>query len=129
MQICFQVNECDLISQRIGEVISLGKENDQNISSFEIIPDGFFEDMESSWKGRVKRIHAEEEFVQVDQAAEALCLAVCFRPSLIFLIFLNLCLFYAFALNWSDQCSNRDIQPVFQSKIKYRVWSTYICLP
>ncbi|XP_078166750.1 MUTL protein homolog 1 [Carex rostrata] len=70
------VNECDLISQRIGEVISLGKENDQNISSFEIIPDGFFEDMESSWKGRVRRIHAEEEFVQVDQAAEALCLAI-----------------------------------------------------
>ncbi|KAJ3706354.1 hypothetical protein LUZ61_010059 [Rhynchospora tenuis] len=70
------VKECDLISQRIGEVISLGKEIDQKVSSFEIIPDGFFEDMESSWKGRVKRIHAEEEFLQVDQAAEALCCAI-----------------------------------------------------
>jgi hypothetical protein len=72
------VKECDLISQKIGEVISLGKESDQMVSSFEAIPDDFFEDMESSWKGRVKRIHAEEEFVQVERAAEALCLAVCF---------------------------------------------------
>lgn len=70
-----------MISQKIGEVISLGKESDQMMSSFEIIPDEFFEDMESSWKGRIKRIHVEEEFVQVDQAAEALCLAVCFGSS------------------------------------------------
>jgi hypothetical protein len=85
MIIYFQVKECDLISQRIGEVISLGKESDQVISSFETIPDEFFEDMESSWKGRVKRIHAEEEFVQVEGAAEALYHAVCFGSSLFLL--------------------------------------------
>lgn len=32
--------------------------------------------MESSWKGRVKSIHLEEEFAEVDEAAEALYIAV-----------------------------------------------------
>ncbi|KAL6971207.1 DNA mismatch repair ATPase msh1 [Sarracenia purpurea var. burkii] len=32
--------------------------------------------MESSWKGRVKRIHLEEAFAEVEKAAEALSLAV-----------------------------------------------------
>ncbi|XP_062226120.1 DNA mismatch repair protein MSH1, mitochondrial-like isoform X2 [Phragmites australis] len=70
------VNECSFISQRISEVISLGVESDQAITSFEYIPKEFFNDMESSWKGRVKRIHAEEEFGNVDIAAEALSTAV-----------------------------------------------------
>ncbi|GJN27102.1 hypothetical protein PR202_gb15092 [Eleusine coracana subsp. coracana] len=70
------VNQCSVISQRISEVISLGAESDQAITSFEYIPKEFFNDMESSWKGRVKRIHAEEEFGNVDIAAEALSTAV-----------------------------------------------------
>lgn len=70
------MNECSVISQRISEVISLGAESDQAITSFEYIPKEFFNDMESSWKGRVKRIHAEEEFGNVDIAAEALSKAV-----------------------------------------------------
>ncbi|OEL37043.1 DNA mismatch repair protein MSH1, mitochondrial [Dichanthelium oligosanthes] len=70
------MNECSFISQRIAEVISLGVESDQAITSFEYIPKEFFNDMESSWKGRVKRIHAEEEFANVDIAAEALSAAV-----------------------------------------------------
>ncbi|XP_062184421.1 DNA mismatch repair protein MSH1, mitochondrial-like isoform X2 [Phragmites australis] len=70
------VNECSIISQRISEVISLGIESDQAINSFEYIPKELFNDMESSWKGRVKRIHAEEEFRNVDIAAEALSTAV-----------------------------------------------------
>ncbi|KAG2573226.1 hypothetical protein PVAP13_7KG247600 [Panicum virgatum] len=70
------MSECSVISQRIAEVISLGVENDQAITSFEHIPKDFFNDMESSWKGRVKRIHAEEEFANVDRAAEALSTAV-----------------------------------------------------
>ncbi|KAG0526548.1 hypothetical protein BDA96_06G155300 [Sorghum bicolor] len=70
------MNECSIISQRIGEVISLGVESDQAITSLEYIPKEFFNDMESSWKGRVKRIHAEEEFANVDRAAEALSIAV-----------------------------------------------------
>jgi hypothetical protein len=72
------VNECSLISQRISEVISLGAESDQTITSFDYIPKEFFNDMESSWKGRVKRIHAEDEFGNVHIAAEALSRAVSF---------------------------------------------------
>lgn len=70
------VNECSLVSQRIGEIIFLSDENDQEVSSFEFIPREFFEDMESSWKGRVKRIHAEEAFAEVEKAAKALSVAV-----------------------------------------------------
>lgn len=74
-----QVGECKSISCRIGEIISLDGENDQKITSSTIIPDEFFEDMESSWKGRVKRIHLEEEFAEVDEAAKALAIAVSLR--------------------------------------------------
>ncbi|XP_026665899.1 DNA mismatch repair protein MSH1, mitochondrial isoform X2 [Phoenix dactylifera] len=70
------VNECSLVSQRIGEIISLSGESDQEINSFEFIPREFFEDMESSWRGRVKRIHAEEAFAEVERAAKALSVAV-----------------------------------------------------
>ena len=70
------MNKCSVISQRIAEVISLGVESDQAVTSLEYIPKEFFNDMESSWKGRVKRIHAEEEFANVDRAAEALSIAV-----------------------------------------------------
>ncbi|XP_072987924.1 DNA mismatch repair protein MSH1, mitochondrial isoform X1 [Typha latifolia] len=70
------VSECSLISQRISEIISLDGESDRKINSFDIIPQEFFDDMESSWKGRVKRVHAEVEFAEVDKAAEALSTAV-----------------------------------------------------
>ncbi|XP_044967116.1 DNA mismatch repair protein MSH1, mitochondrial isoform X3 [Hordeum vulgare subsp. vulgare] len=70
------IKECRFISKRIGEVISLAGESDQAISSSEYIPKEFFNDMESSWKGRVKRVHAEEEFSNVDVAAQALSTAV-----------------------------------------------------
>lgn len=70
------MSECELASTRIGEMISLEVERDQQISSYPNIPGDFFEDMESSWKGRVKRIHLEEVFVEVEKAAEALSLAV-----------------------------------------------------
>ncbi|KAK4478239.1 hypothetical protein RD792_017522 [Penstemon davidsonii] len=70
------VNECKTVSCRIGEIISLDGENDQRISSYAAIPNDFFEDMESFWKGRVKRIHLEEEFAEVDEAAKALCVAI-----------------------------------------------------
>lgn len=70
------MNECKSVSCRIGEIISLDGENDQKPSSYAIIPNEFFEDMESSWKGRVKRIHLEEEYAEVHEAAKALSLAV-----------------------------------------------------
>lgn len=60
-------------------MISLDGETDQGISSFEVIPVDFFEDLESPWKGRVKRVHAELAFAEVDIAAEALSNAVCCR--------------------------------------------------
>ena len=72
----FQVTEFEWASGRIGEMISLDGESDQKISSFSAIPSDFFKDMESSWKGRVKRIHIEEELAQLQSAAEALSSAV-----------------------------------------------------
>lgn len=57
-------------------MISFDGESDQKISSFPRIPNEFFEDMESSWKGRIKRIHLEDEFEEVGRAAEALSIAV-----------------------------------------------------
>ncbi|KAG6395271.1 hypothetical protein SASPL_145913 [Salvia splendens] len=74
------VSECRSVSSRIGEIISLDGESDQKITSSTTIPNEFFEDMESSWKGRVKRIHLEEEFAEVDEAAKALSAAL--RPAL-----------------------------------------------
>ncbi|KAB1209622.1 DNA mismatch repair protein MSH1, mitochondrial [Morella rubra] len=70
------VTECESASDRIAETISLNGESDQKISSSTVIPSDFFEDMESFWKGRVKRIHIEEEFTEVERAAQALSLAV-----------------------------------------------------
>ncbi|TYH04080.1 hypothetical protein ES288_A09G271200v1 [Gossypium darwinii] len=66
------VNECEWLSDRIGQMIFLDGESDQKISSYASIPGEFFEDMESSWKGRVKKIHIEEEVAEVERAAEAL---------------------------------------------------------
>ncbi|KAL3329184.1 hypothetical protein AABB24_036332 [Solanum stoloniferum] len=70
------VNECGKISCRISEIISVNGESDQKISSYPIIPNDFFEDMELLWKGRVKRIHLEEAYAEVEKAADALSLAI-----------------------------------------------------
>ncbi|GAV62203.1 MutS_V domain-containing protein/GIY-YIG domain-containing protein/MutS_I domain-containing protein [Cephalotus follicularis] len=70
------VNECEWALSRIGQTISLDGENDQNTSFFSTIPSEFFEDMESPWKGRVKRMHIKEELEVVEKAAETLSLAV-----------------------------------------------------
>lgn len=75
------MNECESVSCRIGEIISLEGEKDQKMSSYTAIPNEFFEDMESSWKGRIKRIHLDEEFAEVDEAAEALSIAVSLSES------------------------------------------------
>ncbi|KAK1592802.1 hypothetical protein Q3G72_030631 [Acer saccharum] len=70
------VKECKCASVRIGEMIFLEGESDQKINHNKIIPSDFFEDMEFTWRGRVKRIHIEEEIAEVEKAAEALSLAV-----------------------------------------------------
>ncbi|XP_060671527.1 DNA mismatch repair protein MSH1, mitochondrial-like isoform X2 [Ziziphus jujuba] len=69
------VSECEWTSVKISGMISLDGENDSKIWSSSIVPSEFFEDMESAWKGRVKRIHIEEEFREAEVAAEALSLA------------------------------------------------------
>ncbi|KAF3457708.1 hypothetical protein FNV43_RR02366 [Rhamnella rubrinervis] len=66
---------------KFGEMISLNDENGTKISSFSVVPSEFVEDMESSWKGRVKGMHIEKEFVEVERAAEALSLAVSLQKS------------------------------------------------
>ncbi|KAI3962361.1 hypothetical protein MKX01_005363 [Papaver californicum] len=70
------VSECKWVSKKIAQVISLDGESDQRTSSSPAIPGDFFEAMESSWKGRVKRIHAEEVFAEVETAADTLSQAV-----------------------------------------------------
>ncbi|KAI4345904.1 hypothetical protein L6164_012990 [Bauhinia variegata] len=71
-----KVAECEAASVKIGEIISLDDESDQKFSSFSAIPKEFFEDMEYSWKGLVKRIHIDNVLIEVERAAEALSLAV-----------------------------------------------------
>lgn len=70
------VSECREISCAIGDIIVLEGEPDQAVTCSPSIPADFFVDMESSWKGRVKRVHAEDIFLEVEEAAKALCLAV-----------------------------------------------------
>ncbi|KAH7573158.1 hypothetical protein JRO89_XS03G0080200 [Xanthoceras sorbifolium] len=70
------VKECKCASVRIGEMIFLEGESDQKTNCNKIIPSDFFEDMESTWRGRVKRIHIEEEIAEVEKAVEALALAI-----------------------------------------------------
>ncbi|XP_020222408.1 DNA mismatch repair protein MSH1, mitochondrial [Cajanus cajan] len=70
------VTGCEVASSKIGEIISLDDGNDQKINSFSLIPREFFEDMESKWKGRIKRIHIDDVFTAVEKAAEALHIAV-----------------------------------------------------
>lgn len=67
-------------------------ETDQIITSSSLIPDDFFEDMESSWKGRVKRAHAEDAFNEVEREAKNLINVVGFligSPFSLFLPFFN----------------------------------------
>lgn len=76
MLFCFQVAGCEVASSKIGEIISLDGGKDQKINSFSLIPPEFFEDMESKWKGRIKRTHIDDVFIAVEKAAEALHVAV-----------------------------------------------------
>ncbi|KAG9141400.1 hypothetical protein Leryth_001857 [Lithospermum erythrorhizon] len=70
------VEQCRQVSSRIGDIISLEGEHDWKISSHEYVPKDFFEDMESSWKCRVKKVHVEEVLAEVDKAVKDLGLAV-----------------------------------------------------
>ena len=77
------MSECEWVSYRIGELISLDAEVDQQISSSPFIPGEFFEDTESTWKGRVKRKHMKDLYKEVEEAAGSLHCAVGFYSSLL----------------------------------------------
>ncbi|KAH9620054.1 hypothetical protein KSS87_003535, partial [Heliosperma pusillum] len=70
------VGECEWVSSRIGELISQDGDVDQEFSSYSLIPNDFCEDIESAWKGRVKRKHMENFYEEVGEAAKALHSAV-----------------------------------------------------
>ncbi|KAI4303952.1 hypothetical protein MLD38_039528 [Melastoma candidum] len=70
------IMECKWASSRISELITLDGERGQAISFYDSIPSDFFEDMESSWKSRVKTIHIEEAYAEVEAAAENLSKAI-----------------------------------------------------
>ncbi|KAF3440744.1 hypothetical protein FNV43_RR19030 [Rhamnella rubrinervis] len=78
-----EVTEREWTTVKIGEMISLDSENDKKkINFFSIVLSEFFEDMKSSWRGRVKRMHIEEEFEEVERVAETLSLVVSLQKSL-----------------------------------------------
>ena len=58
-------------------VLAQEEDPEQKISSFSYIPDEFFQSMESSWKGCVKREVAASCYDGVHDAAEELNAAVC----------------------------------------------------
>lgn len=64
-------------------------ESHQNVSRYDNVPNEFFSDMESSWRGRIKGIHIEKEITQVEKSAEALSLAVSIQELKKKLILLN----------------------------------------
>lgn len=70
------MDDCTFLASRIGDLLASEKDPDQNVTSDGSIPDDFFRDLEEPWKGRVKRYHAEEEFLEVEQAATELSEAV-----------------------------------------------------
>uniref|UniRef100_A0A7N1A003 DNA mismatch repair proteins mutS family domain-containing protein n=2 Tax=Kalanchoe fedtschenkoi TaxID=63787 RepID=A0A7N1A003_KALFE len=70
------VSECEWASHTISEMISLDGETDQKISSYPGVPSDFFQNMESSWKGRIKKMHMEDILEEVERAAEFLSIAI-----------------------------------------------------
>ncbi|KAL8547257.1 hypothetical protein ACS0TY_006832 [Phlomoides rotata] len=84
------VVECKLVSDRIGEIISLDGENDNKVTSFAEFSNEF-EEMEFSWKGCVKSIHLKKEFAKVDEAVKALYIVVSpFLLKLVILVIISL---------------------------------------
>lgn len=70
------VADCKMISSKVQYILALEGDADQVSSQGAGIPDDFFRDLEDSWKGRVKREHAEDIYRQVDDAAKDLAIAV-----------------------------------------------------
>lgn len=71
------VEDCNFLASRVGNILASGRDSEQTISTGEGIPDDFFRDLEDHWRGRVKRIHAEEAYTEVESTAAELSDAVC----------------------------------------------------
>jgi len=83
-------------------MISLDEnESHQNVSKCDNVPNEFFYDMESSWRGRVKGIHIEEEITQVEKSAEALSLAVSIQQLKLISLNDNRCSYSTFLLKYN----------------------------
>jgi hypothetical protein len=70
------IADCKMISSKVRHILASEGDADQVSSQGAGIPDDFFRDLEDSWKGRVKREHAEDVYRQVDDAAKDLAFAV-----------------------------------------------------
>jgi hypothetical protein len=82
-----QINDCIFIKEQLDNVLADEDDPEQKLSSHPCIPDDFFQVMESSWKGRVKREIAENCYDGVQDAAEELNAAVCtYYPKILELI-------------------------------------------
>ncbi|XP_024540545.1 DNA mismatch repair protein MSH1, mitochondrial [Selaginella moellendorffii] len=70
------VTDCKQLVDRISSVISCTGDPEQLINSYEHVPDDFFIDFESSWKGRVQRKLSEDFYADVDRNAAELNSAI-----------------------------------------------------
>lgn len=70
------IADCKSLSSKLRDMLASEGDLDQARSQGAGIPDEFFRDMEDTWRGRVKREHAEEVYREVDEAASELVTAV-----------------------------------------------------
>lgn len=70
------IADCKMLSNKLGNVLASEGDLDQDRNQGAGIPDDFFRDFEDTWRGRVKREHAEEVYREVDEAANELITAV-----------------------------------------------------
>lgn len=70
------VDESAQLVADLNHVLAAAADPEQEVTSFVHIPDDFFQSMESSWRGRVKRKLAEKFYEEVQKAAECLNAAV-----------------------------------------------------
>lgn len=70
------VADCKMLTSKLGQMLASEGDLDQARSQGAGIPDDFFRDLEDTWRGRVRREHAEEVYREVDEAANELITAV-----------------------------------------------------
>ena len=68
--------DCKMLTSKLGQMLASEGDLDQARSQGAGLPDDFFRDSEDTWRGRVKREHAEEVYREVDEAANELITAV-----------------------------------------------------